>query len=388
MMKTPVQPGPGLAPGLLRRTFRNHWLGISLAWLLASALLMTWAIKAIPPTYRAASLLRVDPSTMNLYNQPDQTPNLEAYVHTVVQLLTSANVLTAAGTSSMAGRLPRIQDSKDVVLDLRRAIQVVVLPRTYIVEVSMTSPSPIEAATLVNAVVGAFHDSNVEWSDGMTRNQIKSLEVHLSELKNQSNELERRWKDLVSRGEEVERARPSRLVNADHRARIEEKLIEGELRRFQASAEIEALREVGAKDPARFLELETQVKASQILERDLRARLDSSGGADLTRKSATDEVEIALLRKQLEDLHAKQETVNRRLEEIRFQSKGENRVRIVETAVAPGKPVRSGYRPWLLGAIPFVTFLAVLGLFSGIENRHGGPIRTAPIAPPSEIPFE
>ena len=58
-----------------------------------------------------------------------------------------------------------------------------------------------EAATLVNAVIDAFIEANDEWSEGMTQTQIKNLEGYRIDLKNQTDDLERRWKDLVARGD-------------------------------------------------------------------------------------------------------------------------------------------------------------------------------------------
>jgi len=470
------------------RGVRRYWWLVLALWAVGSAGIGAVVYKKVQPQYRASSLLRVDPSSRGLYDG-QSSENLDAFLLTQVQLITSSNVLTAAGTNPDAGRLPLIQTTGDVVLELRKAIQVGILPGTYLIEVAMTSPSAFEAATLVNAVVGAFNESNVEWSDGMTRNQIKSLEIYLSELKSQSTELERQWKDLVARGEGgqvlnnvapqpkagakpgapaegMTTAQVSLSVEQYHRLQQEQTDLRIELAAVEAwlatarqvdqglgseaaspdqegriAAEVERLvaddPEIGAArakagaafdqlskirrtarqggDPAEKIADDKYKAAYAQFKGVLRARsrlhrgsIESpSGGAGspaqklhemeskaqvlrvrkaviedeiknlrvTNRKNATDEVEIILLRRHLDDIAAMQETVNRRLEEIRFQSKGENRVRTVQAAVAPGRPV-SDRRMTYLAVTPVGILAAVLGLVVLLE------IRSARVADP------
>ena len=117
-----------------------------------------------------------------------------------MQLITSPNVLTAAGTNPKAAVLERIQKAGDVVQELQKAVTSRVMPGTYLIEVSMTSNDGYEAATIVNAVVDAFIEANSEWSDGMTRQQIRNLEQYSVDLKNQTDELERKWMSLAAQG--------------------------------------------------------------------------------------------------------------------------------------------------------------------------------------------
>ena len=374
MKATPSPDRPSPPRGLIARTFRRHRWSIGITWLLASAFLLAWANAAIRPIYRAMSILRVDPAPIDLYDHsPAKPQDVVAFLRTNVQLLTSPNVLSSAGSNPRAAVLDRVRDSKDVVGYLRKAIRVVIIPETYLIEVSMNSPSASESATLVNAVVDAFMESSIEWADGMTRNKIKNLEAYLGDLKNQSTELERRWKDLVAKVEVSNRLRPSSLVNADHRARIEEKLIASEIGRFEDQARIEVVREAGSSDMVKVGELETRVKTARILERNLRARLASSGEDSSGRKLPTDEVEISVVRHHLDDLRKKQDSVTRKLDQLRFEARGEARVRVVNPAVPSGKPVGPAYRPLALAVIPLVAFLAVLGLFSGVEGVAGRP---------------
>ena len=479
-------PQPESAPSpisirvALRGARRYWWLVLAL-WAVGSAGIGAVIYKKVQPQFRAESLLRVEPSTKALYDASG-TENIEAFLQTQVDLIKSANILTAAGTAPEAARLERIQTAGDVVLELRRAIIVAIRPGTYLIEVSMQSPSAIEAATLVNAVVRAFNESNVEWSNGQTRNQIKNLETYLGELKNQSTELERQWKDIVARGggstvvsvmpqakatskvaaepaaggeqsltvdhflqlqkdklditvriSEVEQSiaeakrveqqgprggessslNPER-INAAINSRI---AADAELNSIKAQmlaakskvdkvkraarqggdpAEREALRsydswnskfrEEYASRSARIREeLESPAGVAGDPDREIReleaehsklkfrktaideqlAKLEVKKG-----KQATDDVEIQLIIQHHSDLAGMQESVLRRLEQMKYESRGENRIRTVQDAVAPGKPI-SDKRMTYLAVTPVGILAAVLGLIVLLEIRSG-----------------
>ena len=60
--------------------------------------------------------------------------------------------------------------------------------------------SAAEAAAAVNGVVDSYLAADVEWSDGMTKNQIKNLETYRSSLQGQVEERQKAWLDLAARG--------------------------------------------------------------------------------------------------------------------------------------------------------------------------------------------
>ena len=143
-------PQPESAPSpislrvALRGARRYWWLVLSL-WLVGSAGLGAVIWKNVRPQYRAESLLRVDPSSRDLL-VAQASENLDAFLQTQVELIKSANILSAAGTDEHAARLERIQAAGDVVMELRKAIQVNIRPGTYLIEVSMTSPSALRGS--------------------------------------------------------------------------------------------------------------------------------------------------------------------------------------------------------------------------------------------------
>ena len=491
-----IRPSAGLpeaahaSPISLRvaiRGARRYWWLVLMLWTVGSAGVGAGVYLKVRPSYRASSYLRVDPSATQIFEQRANGDQLEPYLQTQVQLITSPNVLTAAGTDPKAAVLPRIQTAGDVVIELRKVITVTVVQGTFLIEVAMTSPSAYESATLVNAVVQAFIDANVEWSDGMTRSQIKNLETYMGELKNQSDEHERRWKELVARGHNesqvfVKQKQVDGTVQAENQGakrssitleqykRVQQGLFEVNIELAQADALLSAIKnsaQVTEKDPTLAMDetlvrrqidrqfrtdpevmqlapaltgarsklagilgtvrdqsdpaarqardklagLEKQYK--QMYEakgRQIREQIETGGpaadpGRELReaetkvaslkvrqvalkdelgqlevhdRQGATDEVEIALIRDQRESLKSMQETVNRRLEQLKFESKGEARIRPVNAAVPPGRPI-SDNRMKYLAMTPVGVLGTVLGLIVLLE------IRSARVGDPDQL---
>jgi uncharacterized protein involved in exopolysaccharide biosynthesis len=450
-------------PGLLRRTLRRHWGKILAVWLLGSLGVGYLVYVNVKPTYRALSLLRVDPEKQDLYNTRDKGDDLASFIQTQMQLITSPNVLTAAGTNRNAAMLPRVQKSGDVVQELRNAIKVAVIPNTYLIEVSMTSHDGYEAAVIVNAVVGAFEEANSEWSNGMTRVQIQNLEGYNVDLRNQMEDLERKWKTLAAKGN-LEVGDPNKdfarmNITAEEYRAIQKQLNDVRLELAQAQAWLttakDAIKKTGkAAEPDEQALIEDQVKRRFGLDPEVialktemleaRSKLDETrrvstqpgnpaetrakrklddlttrwntlwearspvirkeielGGEDAGREIAeasttvsklqarqvslktqfdlldvknrdqsTDAVEIALIQDQRQTLKGMQDQVVRRLEQLRYEARGEARIRPVNPngAMVPTRPI-SDNRMTILAYTPLVMLIVSLGLFVGIEAR-------------------
>jgi uncharacterized protein involved in exopolysaccharide biosynthesis len=376
-------PSPSRRPGLIRRTLRRRWVPILTRWALLTVALMS-AVYVLPAgPYRANSILRVDPAFTDLYNVKTGGESLDAFLQTQVQLITSPNVLTAAGTNPKAAVLPRVTKAGDVVQELRKAVTVSVIPNTYLIEVSVTSDNGLESATIVNAVVDAYMEASSEWSDGMTRVQIKNLEQYNVDLTNQTDELERKWKMFVAKGDLDQRARQGNLISQEHGVRIEQKLVENSLGRLEAQAQLDALLARPAKDEVKIAELEIRIDAANRLERALNERRVSTGFEPKNPK--TDAVEIALIQDQRKTIKEMQEAVIRRLEQLRYEAKGEARIRSVNPngAMVPSRPIYDR-RPMLLTLIPFATFALVFAFFAGVEAWSGSKAEAEPVEPKGE----
>ena len=370
-------------PGLIRRTIRRRWLAILACWLLVAVPLGAWAYHRLPPTYHAISLLRVDPQKTDLYGVRAKGETLDSFLQTQVQLITSPNVLTAAGTNPKVAVLDRIQKAGDVVQELRKVVNVSVIPGTYLIEIAMVSPDAHESATLVNSVVDAFIDANNEWGDGMTRVQIRNLEHYSVELRNQTDELERKWKTLVASGDVDRKAKQANLISPDQGTLIERKLVENDLDRLQAQAQLDAYASLKQVDTAKMDELKLRIESANFLEKALRDRRNS-GGFD-PRTQATDAVDIALIQVEHNTIKGLQESVTKRLEQLKYEAKGEARIRPLNPngAMVPGKPIQD-QRPLALNLVAFGSLIVVFAGFVGIEASFGPSVGTAKVAPPVE----
>jgi hypothetical protein len=483
---SPTEPQPKPKRGLIRRTLRDWWLPILAIWFLGSALLGGLVYAKFKPMYRASSLLMVEPLSTDLYGVRGNE-DLETYLQTQVNLITSPNVLATAGHEPKAVALPRIQQSKDVGLELKRVIQVGVIGGTSLLEVSMTSGSPAEVAVLVNAVVDAYLESNVEWSEGTTRKQKETLVDYMEDLKRKSGDVERQWKQLISKGDldlgffaqeqgpdgEVKNAQkgPRRsLITLDQFKQVHQELFETRLELAMAEGWLKAVQdsikaadekiptndvdearllpeiegrfkqdpqvielasqmvEIRAKleevrksskpgDPAEqevlkklkaletrydqlwgvksrqirkemlanhknldgeLLDAEAKVRALSVKQATLQAEFDQLDVKN--RRQASDQVDIALILDQRESLKAMQEAVNRRLEQINFETRSKTaRIRLYNPATPPGAPISDSRMP-MMALIPWVMLPISFAFFLGVEALSVSPV------PPSTVP--
>ena len=77
---------------------------------------------------------------------------------------------------------PVIKDSADPKADVRKRLSVNVIPGTYLIQISFSSPSAIEAAEVVNQVVSAFVQQSGEFNTGMYHSLIKRYDSYLEKL--------------------------------------------------------------------------------------------------------------------------------------------------------------------------------------------------------------
>ena len=198
-----AQPAPSPSPQILRTTMRGirryWWLVLGL-WTLGSAGLAAVILMKVQPLYESESYIRVEEKPQTLYVGAANN-DLTILMETLVELIRGTNVLSAAVNDPTVMELPRIRNADDPVQELRKAISVRALPKTYLIAVSMSSRDPNEAFIVVNAVVRSFLKSNREWVDGLTLGQINQMEEYLELLNKQASELEVRWKELVKKGD-------------------------------------------------------------------------------------------------------------------------------------------------------------------------------------------
>ncbi len=379
-------------PGLFRRTLRDHWAGIFLFGMLGTLVGIYEVYINFQPMYKAYSVLRAEPPSAALYGVNTSYETFEMFLKTQVQLLTSPNVLTAAGASPQVSNLFRVQSAHDVVQELKKVVDVDVKPGTTLIEVSMTSPDSDESAVIVNAVVKAYLETNEEWADGMTRTQIKRLEEYLRELHNQTDEIERRWKEIVSQRDVLGRLvaakkrGESSAISIDQFKQLNDEIFRLQIDLVQAEAWLTSVKgdaqkaaevKPGAGPEATLLDQKAQEADARVRELKVKQKALQTLAEQVQvddQVQATDPIDIVLLTDQRASIKAMQEAVQRRLEQLRYESRGETRVRKVSEAIASKKPV-SDPRLLYMAIVPFAVFFMTFDLFLVFEGARGPRVR-------------
>src|SRR5271157_1994562 len=172
-----ASPAPPSSPNfrmLLRGLARNWWL-IFLVWLVLAAPLTYLIYRYVEPTYQAFGRVRVESNqpdlfgaSMNPYgNNPQPT-----YLRSEIESMRSNPVLDRALNEPSIADYPMIKSSKDPKNDLRRKLDLQVVPDTHWIQVAIESTAPDEARDIVNAVINAYEDTTVSEGESITRDKL------------------------------------------------------------------------------------------------------------------------------------------------------------------------------------------------------------------------
>jgi succinoglycan biosynthesis transport protein ExoP len=195
----------------VRGVVRYRWL-VAVLWLIATPALVAVIYTRIRPSYDAVSLLRIDPASQNIFGATMMADGASrAFMNTQVKLILSTNVLLAASHDPAVAKLPLVQQAEDPVAALRDAIQVIALPDSHLIQVTMSSKMPGEAATAINAVVAEFLKSNNTWTEANTGNAKKNYDAFRKDLAQQLAAKDKEWEALAARSNvnPLDRPRPA-----------------------------------------------------------------------------------------------------------------------------------------------------------------------------------
>ena len=205
---TAADPPSPINSRLLLRGLVRHWWHILLLWLIVSIPGVYLIYFMIEPTYDASSTLRIEPSP-ELFGSSakgDNATGFGQYLETQRALIHSNRVLEPAVANLLQdpsyhpSNFPVIRNSTDPKADIRRRLGVGIIPGTFLIQVSFSSPNAIEAAKVVNQVVSAFQQQNKEFNDGMNQVFRTNYGNYVQELTNDLNEKRDELVELGSRG--------------------------------------------------------------------------------------------------------------------------------------------------------------------------------------------
>ncbi len=171
-----VQQARTLTARLVWRALRRHWWQALLLWMAGSSALMALAYYKVKPTYDAFSTIKVDPGDRGLFRENSSNVDFEVFKETQVKRVTNPNVISTALTAHPELlRLPRLALAQDPEVEIRKSLTVMIIPKTNLIQVSMSSESAVEAAQIVNAVIEAYLKVALDSSEEETEKRCRRL---------------------------------------------------------------------------------------------------------------------------------------------------------------------------------------------------------------------
>jgi len=253
------------------RVLAYHWGKILAIWAILTAGLGLAIQVKIEPTYDTFSMLRVEPASDDLFGlRMNGAEVFDAFLQTQVQLISSPSVLSAALLDPKVSETSILEKSKDPESELRKQLQVSVIPKTHLIHVSITSSSPVEAAQIVNSVVDSYLNVAHTYSTEKNKYQLNRLKEYDDNLTKQIDELENRWLKLAANsnvelvtpppnnGSTLPQAVPSK-VSAEEYKRTREQLFTTTLDLIEAESllkhrQTKVYAQLGTMDPALLLQ--------------------------------------------------------------------------------------------------------------------------------------
>ena len=238
-------PARRITARLAWRAFRRHWWQALLLWSVGTSAVMALAYFKVKPTYDAFSTIKVDPGDRGLFRETNNAAvDFEVFKETQVKRVTNPNVIATA----LAGHpdlllLPRLATAQDPEAEIRRSLAVAVIPKTNLIQVSMSSESASEAAAIVNAVIEAYLKVALDSTEEETEKRCRRLR----EVKEERTVAVRQKRDaiasLVKRIGTVDsnQARDRNSVTIEQYGVLTHQLLQADLELVEAQARLEQI---------------------------------------------------------------------------------------------------------------------------------------------------
>ena len=169
-------PAPNPFFQAMLRVIPNHWWKILMVWVVLTGGLVIAINKRVQPMYESSSLLRIEPANRDLFNlEPKADETFETFLQTQVELIRSANVVSAALTDKNVAATNLVREAKDPENELRARLQVGIVGGTYLIRVALASLEPKDGPDIINAVVASYISVATDWSDKKNKFQITRL---------------------------------------------------------------------------------------------------------------------------------------------------------------------------------------------------------------------
>jgi hypothetical protein len=161
-------------------------------WWLTAAPGVYFIHKLCQPTYRAETLLLIEPNEPDLFgptllnHESSQDPPV--FLRDQVAALKAPSVMKRTIIAPQILNLRMIQQSADPIEELRRRLDVQIIPGTHWISVAIESPNAAESATIVNEVVVAYRNHFQELAGGKHGALIRDLDSQIRKFDDQIEE--------------------------------------------------------------------------------------------------------------------------------------------------------------------------------------------------------
>ena len=206
---------PQINSRTILRGLTRHWGKILLLWLLVSGPIVFAIYRFVEPTYEAVSTLRIASTQTKLFEasrDDGESRSISHFIQTQAVLLTSDIVLDAAVANPNVVNLPEITNSTDPTGDLKKKLTAESIDGADLIRVGLELADGAQAATIVNAVVGAYLQYNTEFNRAANLTQTKNMEEHLKTIQAEVANKRGKLKAFYARTRE---AVPKARVNVD-----------------------------------------------------------------------------------------------------------------------------------------------------------------------------
>lgn len=230
------------------QALRRYGWQILCLWALGSVGLTGLIYYKVKPGYEATAWLEVKPLNKYALAAPSgPAPDMESFMQTQVQLLTSPDVLGKALLDPRVVGLGLVRDTLDPKAKLRELLHVTIPPKTSLILVGITTPHRDEGPIVINAVVDAYLAEASTWTDEETRRQLEQLQTLKDRYR---NDVDRYRKELEILVEKTGNADPNSPLQfeAERYRQYRAQLNKVEIERIEADVALGVLREARRQD--------------------------------------------------------------------------------------------------------------------------------------------
>jgi capsular exopolysaccharide synthesis family protein len=272
---------------LLQIAFRNRWIILSSAVLFLSAGLLY--LSKATPIYTSTSQLYVEQTGPKIINEYEgvmtQSKN---YLYTQAELIKSSPIVADVVDSAQIKQFRTFGSVDNLVMFLKRYLDISVGKKDDIISVSFNSPYPEEAAQIVNAVV----DSYIRYQSTRKRSTVSEvLRILQKEKVKRDNELSGKFAEMLDftrKNGVVSFNNTGGNVVFERLTKLSEALTEAQLATTNAKADFEAIKSM-ANEPAKIKQFAGALPTTgiRIFVNDVETQLQSElRGTEIELKSA------------------------------------------------------------------------------------------------------